>query len=131
MNTLSWKQTIALTVLGTILCMFALVGVGTVFHTVAQGTSWDRIPDDYVVNNFELPGDICYSIVDQTPYIIDDAIMQVYGGWYYYISYINTTGDVIAISYEHGDAFTFHKKYVAKAKIQPKCYELPTAVKSK
>ena len=122
---LDWMQTLLATGIGSILLILAIVGFGTIFKVSSQGTSWDNIPTGRSENTFELPLDVCYSIVDQTPYIVEDGYS---GGGQYLLSYISTSGNVINLVYSYdatNDHYYFSRKFIAKAAIQPKCYQLP------
>lgn len=115
--------------LGLIIGAFLGMSLAPIAILVAQGSTYSEIPESTKI--FDLPPDVCYSVVDQTPYIIDNGYS---GGGTYSLSYISISGDSVFLAYSW-DAMNAHywlnSKYVAKASIQPKCFQLPVAIKAK
>lgn len=97
-----------------ILIVIALIAL----PTMAQS------PDGFPVatNTFDMPSDMCYSIIDQSPMIISAG--NTYGG--YNFSYLNTNGDMISNNWTFNgfsDHWWIQETVKAKGHVTPKCWQ--------
>lgn len=81
-------------------------------------------PDGFptATNSFDMPSDMCYSIIDQTPMIINGS----YSSNGYSFSYINTSGDMVSNTWLHNGFsgnWWIDLTVKAKAHITPKCWQ--------